>query len=362
MTVPIIVGTGLVALDVVFRGRSKKPLRRCAGGTCGNVLVALRYLGWRAVPVARLADDRARRLLEADLVHWGVDVRFLSLPPHGPTPIIVERIRANADGQPEHRFSWTCPCCGAWLPRYKPVLAGAVDRVVADTARPSVFFFDRPSRAAINLATTYAAAGSLVVFEPSASADPTLFEAATEVADIIKYSDQRFSAIPGSRAKKQSVEIQTLGDAGLRYRVAQGRRNGAWRRLPAIPAPTVVDTAGAGDWCTAGLLARLGDGGRAALDAATDEELRDSIRYGQVLSAWNCRFEGARGGMYEQSREAFTREIGALLAGAEQSPLRDVSEQDEFELSTICPACPDEEAREAPRRRPGVDRSATSGK
>jgi len=241
------------------------------------------------------------------------------------------------------------------------VHASAVDFVSADIERPSVFFFDRPSRGAINLANTYAAAGSLVVFEPSANAEPALFEAALETADIVKYSDQRLAAIPPSRVRKRRVEIQTLGASGLRYRTAQGR-SGSWQQLPAIAAPRVVDTAGAGDWCTAGLLTRIGGGGRAALDDTTNVELRDALRYGQALSAWNCRFEGARGGMYEQSPAAFKQEIEALLAGAERSPMTDASEQDEFELNTICPACPSDAPRGALRSRVRGDRSAPSSK
>jgi sugar/nucleoside kinase (ribokinase family) len=340
MTVPIVVGTGLVALDVVFRGPSKKPLGRYAGGTCGNVLIALRYLGWKAIPVARLADDRARRVLEADLVRWGVDVRFLGLLPHAPTPIIVERILANRKGTPEHRFSWTCPCCGAWLPKYKPVLASAVAAVTDDVTRPSVFFFDRPSRGALNLAKRYAAAGSVVVFEPSASSEPGLFDASIEAADVIKYSDQRLAAIPEPRSKKRRLEIQTMGGAGLRYRIRQGRRGGSWHALPAIHTSGVVDTAGAGDWCTAGFLARLGGGGIEGIDSLSEKDVRDALRYGQALSAWNCRFEGARGGMYERSREEFSRDVAALLEGADQAATSDVHDEEEFELDTICPACP----------------------
>ncbi|MBX3218968.1 MAG: hypothetical protein KF795_00535 [Labilithrix sp.] len=343
MTVPVVVGTGLLALDVVLRGRSKRPVRWCAGGTCGNVLVALRYLGWKAVPIARLADDRARRVLEADLVRWGVDVRLIGVAPQGPTPIIVERILRNASGEPEHRFSWTCPCCGAWLPRYKPVLASAVASIAEEISRPAVFFFDRPSRSALVLAETYASKGTLIVFEPSANAEPALFDAAIEVADVIKYSDQRVAAIPPSRSKKRRLEIQTLGAAGLRYRTTHGRRSGSWHVLPAIPASAVADTAGAGDWCTAGLLSRLGGGGRSALDDIAAKDLRDALRYGQALSSWNCGFEGARGGMYERSREEFAREVNAILAGDGQTAVADSLEHDELELDMICPACPAED-------------------
>ena len=40
------VGTGLLALDVVITEGGTTPPRQWAGGTCGNVLLALRYLVW----------------------------------------------------------------------------------------------------------------------------------------------------------------------------------------------------------------------------------------------------------------------------------------------------------------------------
>src|SRR5207244_1094607 len=107
-------------------------------------------------------------------------------------------------------------------------------------------------------AASYSQAGALIVFEPSANSEPRLFEEAIEAADIVKYSEQRLAAIPRMRSKKQRIEVQTLGAVGLRFRIGGSRGGGTWRRLPAIAAGSVVDTAGAGDWCTAGFLARLG--------------------------------------------------------------------------------------------------------
>ena len=43
--------------------------------------------------------------------------------------------------------------------------------------------------------------------------------------------------------------------------------------------------------------------------------LREAVRYGQALAAWNCRFEGARGGMYERSRAEFAEEVEEFKQG-----------------------------------------------
>jgi fructokinase len=39
-------GTGLVALDLVVSNDNSVPPRYYAGGTCGNVLTILSFLGW----------------------------------------------------------------------------------------------------------------------------------------------------------------------------------------------------------------------------------------------------------------------------------------------------------------------------
>jgi sugar/nucleoside kinase (ribokinase family) len=340
MTVPLVVGTGLVALDVVFRGNEQEPVRRAAGGTCGNVLTILRFLGWKAVPVARLGDERAEPVVRADLERWGVDTRFLDLAPTRPTPIIVERVSRDDVGNVQHRYSWTCPCCGAWLPRYTPVPAGACDVVTDDLPSATVFFFDRPSRGAVKLAEAYATKGALIVFEPSAKGDAELFAPALALADVVKYSDHRFAALPRHTAKAGRLEIQTHGADGLRFRTSRGNRLGAWHDLPAIPAPRVIDTVGAGDWCTAGLLTRIAVAGREGFNELTHDEVRKGLRYGQALAAWNCGFEGARGGMYEQSRRAFERGIDALLKGAEQKSIAQPDAAAPVALQELCPACP----------------------
>ena len=49
-----VIGVGLVSLDFVVNVSDRSAVRAWAGGTCGNVLTILGYLGWDAYPVARL--------------------------------------------------------------------------------------------------------------------------------------------------------------------------------------------------------------------------------------------------------------------------------------------------------------------
>jgi fructokinase len=163
----------------------------------------------------------------------------------------------------------------------------------------SVFFFDRVSRGTLQLASLAAASGALVFFEPSGRGDERLFAEALELAHVVKYADERISDLAdASPSKNRILEVQTLGAAGLRYRTPNRKSRGGWRALRAVTAERTVDSCGSGDWCAAGLIAKIATGGRAALQSLSLTEIKDGLMYGQELAAWNCGFVGARGGMY----------------------------------------------------------------
>src|SRR5262249_18014835 len=154
--------------------------RYWAGGTCGNVLIALSYLGWESMPVARLQAGAAAKRILHDLKKWGVPDRFVSVSDEGSTPVIVERISEGAGGIPRHSFSWRCPECGSQFPGFKPVLASAAEEIAQQFSSHEVFFFDRATPGGLLLAKSSAERGSLVVFEPSSVGNPVLFRQAWE--------------------------------------------------------------------------------------------------------------------------------------------------------------------------------------
>lgn len=337
---PRIFGTGLIALDLVIGANSAAPVHSWAGGTCGNVLTIMSYLGWDSYPIARMSGDPASERVRVDLKRWNVHLDYTGCTPAGHTPIIIQQIRRGRDGSPTHRFLWTYPHCGQRLPSYKAVTQKAVEEIFPSLSGASVFFLDRVSRAAISLATEAARAGAVVVFEPSGRPDEKLFDEALRIAHVVKYSDQRLSEAGGAMvgARPTLVEIQTLGPHGLRYRHRLAGILSSWKSLPALAAPLLVDTCGSGDWCTAGLLATAAHHGSKGLEDLDEEDLIESLRYGQALAAWNCGFEGARGGMYALEKHEFARQIESLRAG--KPLLRLVERSDYLEASVACPACP----------------------
>jgi fructokinase len=217
-------------------------------------------------------------------------------------------------------------------------------RALAEKLPPAeVFFFDRPSPGAIDAARRYAEQGALIVFEPSAQGKPELFVRALELAHVVKYAENRMERLPltASKLPRLILEIQTRGHNGLRYRCTLPALKGqGWRSMRALRVPRVVDTVGCGDWCTAGLLSRIGTAGVAGLQSLRADELRDGLQYGQALAAWNCGFLGARGGMYERSATQMKSDITRILDGrtsilGEQEPATRRAQA----MSMPCPAC-----------------------
>jgi sugar/nucleoside kinase (ribokinase family) len=312
---PVIVGTGLLALDVVYGPESGGTPTVAAGGTCGNVLAGLAFLGWDAYPVGRLAADGAGDRIREDLARWRVHLEFASLAPTAGSPVIVQRISRDTHGAVSHKFSLSCQGCGRWLPTYAPVPAAAMSEAVSALPHPDVCFIDRASAGAAVLSEWAADAGAVVYVEPSGRSTPAQLARIMASAHIVKYSAEHRDFV--EQAKRQAgrafnpvLEVVTQGAAGLRYRLRDDR---GWQVSSALPVPQVRDTAGAGDWCTVGILHLAGQGGAPALEYLPPDLVLEALRVGQALSAWTCQYEGARGGMHRTSRADLASSVERLL-------------------------------------------------
>lgn len=340
---PRAVGTGLIALDVVVGGEDDRP-KLWAGGTCGNVLAILSYLGWDAAPVGRIKNDFASRLIRKDLQTWGVNLKFASLRPHANTPIVVQRIRRDAAGKPYHTFSFNCPGCGARLPQYKPVFSSSITAIGDQLPVGQVFFLDRVSKAGLLLAEAAAKRGAVVFFEPSGVRDPATFRKILSLAHVFKYSHERFRDLNESiSSESPSLEIETLGSGGLRYRANLPRYKTEWLHLNAFPTAAFRDASGAGDWCTAGILHVLAQDGLEGLMKSGLARIHRALSLGQALAAWNCQFEGARGGMYCVGKKTFRRDVAKIISGNQlEIPVAEyITKSARQVFSTLCPNCSD---------------------
>lgn len=306
----VCVGAGLVALDVVISGTASLATQFYAGGSCGNVITILSYLGWNSYPIARLSKNPASSLLLEDLQKWHVKDELLTFTDDGSTPIIIHRILKDRSGAPKHRFEFRNPEDGKYLPSYKPCLSKAVDSIIETGIIPNVFYFDRINRALINLAKEYKDKGAIIFFEPSSMKDLKGFNECLALADVVKFSHDRISGYEKSYATGQCfLEIQTLGNEGLKFRTKSSIE---WLNLPGYTIDNIVDSAGAGDWCTAGIIMNLFPAG-AKLHSLSKEDIVNALQFGQALSALNCTFEGARGLMYNIGRNDLILSVQHVL-------------------------------------------------
>ncbi len=315
---PRVFGTGLIALDLILSADPELPVRQWVGGTCGNVLTIMSFLDWQAYPIARLNGDAASHRVKEDLKKWKVHLEYAEQIPTCSTPVVTQVIRRTTAGGATHKFSWHCPQCGAWLPSFKAITVDSAKSVIERMSVPEVFFFDRVSRGTLLLAEKCVSEGAVVVFEPSGKGEPKLFKEALLLAHIVKYSSERLSSIVAATGKVRPglLEIQTLGAKGLRFRSRLPKANTrGWRRVNAYKTDQLFDSAGCGDWATAGILAKIADGGLEGFRRSTLADIEAAISYGQALAAWNSGFEGARGGMYQVRKPGFRKQIANLQRG-----------------------------------------------
>lgn len=292
---------GYVPLDIVsYSGR----VWHAAGGTAGNVAAILGFMGWKAAVATDVGDDLAGREIRKDLKKANVVVDYVRLTPGGLTPRLVHEIDSGG-----HRFRYRCPRCESKFPMSRPLRKDRAIELVGLGLSPDVFFFDRLNAGTIVLAEHFASQGSLVIFEPSRPARSALTERALDVAGVVKYSMDRDSGLDALVPAPRQVWITTGGKEGAEFRIGKG----VWHRSPAFSYP-IVDTGGAGDWTTAGLIHSLPLGQR-----LTVRNVGDSLRWAQALAAVSCGAPGARGLARQQSADSVIRAAKFLEQRGQQT-------------------------------------------
>ena len=292
---PICVGSGLIALDIIFSDSETQP-KFLAGGSCGNVLTILSYMGWNSYPIARLGEDvEGKRIIE-DMKKWRVKTKFIERESGTDSPRIIERIFGGEN--PKHRFYLKCEH-GNWLPRAKSFLLKSFENIQNEIPESNVFYFDRATPSAYEIALHLKKQGAIIVFEPPKFLqDDKTFLKCIKIADIVKHcydqakeTERSITNIP--------LEIQTKGKEGLQYK-AKFLGHKSWKKLPAITTYDLIDAAGSGDWLTAGLIHMLHN--HKQIEQVSEKKLEHALDFGQTLASLNCNYGGARGIMYNMSK------------------------------------------------------------
>lgn len=343
------VGSGFIALDVI---ENEDGENFSTGGTCGNVLSMLAWLGWSSYPVGRLGKDAAGDFVLERLADIGVETDCIRQDTGTPTPIVFQRTVVDKSGRRTHRFSMTCPGCGQWLPRFRPIVRTDAEQAKTKLAeKPSAFFFDRVSPGILDLARWARNEGAVVMFEPSSFSDDKGFRTAVELCHVLKFSKERLGHVKDfGNAAFPSIVIETQGEQGLRI-----RWHDKWTSFEAFAAPRFVDAAGAGDWCSAGFLHIASQRGAEGLAAASKDVIERAVRLGQALSALNCGYEGATGLLDALPAATASKLLRTLIGG--HGALPDVGDHEGRHNRKIklCASCkPDKR----PRAQPASKRSS----
>lgn len=311
-----IIGAGLVALDIVVKGKSNTPLGFAVGGSCGNVMSILSYLSWESYPIARLGKDKAAEIIFDDLQRSKVCTKFISTDNSGSTPVILHRISKDRNGLPIHKFEFREPATRAWFPQFKAITKSIASAITQQHIVPNVFYFDRVNPGTLDLAAYYRSIGVLIFFEPSSDKDEKAFSKALSLADIVKFSSERVSDYKEKYPQPQCLlEIETLGKDGLNIRSAMDQTARAWTRLEGFPSSELIDAAGAGDWCSSGIICKLCSSGKNEFRKLSFDDISRGVEYGQAMAAIACLTEGARGPMYVMNVERYLELVDFVVAG-----------------------------------------------
>ncbi|EFL32812.1 fructokinase [Streptomyces viridochromogenes DSM 40736] len=279
--------------------RDELALRVLPGGGPANTAVALARLGTPARFLARLSGDVFGRLFRAHLAASGVD---LSHAVEAAEPSTLAVAELDAQGRAEFSFHAQATADWQWT-RAELARADLTDTACVHTG--SLALVKEPGAALVEDFLAAAAPGATISIDPNVRPllmHPEAYRARLShwcsLADVLRLSEDDLELLLPGTPPEQACD--TWHAAGARLVVITRGADGALASLdgervqvPAVATP-VVDTVGAGDSFTAGLLHHLGAhgllGGR-----LTDLSLADveaACRFAVQVAALTCSVAG----------------------------------------------------------------------
>ncbi|MEU2584365.1 carbohydrate kinase [Streptomyces avermitilis] len=274
-------------------------LRVLPGGGPANTAVALARLGTPARFLARLSGDVFGRLFRAHLAESGVDLSYAVAAAEPSTLAVAE---LDATGQAVFSFHAQNTADWQWAPGE---LAGVDLSETACVHTGSLALVREPGGAVVEEFLATAAPRATISIDPNVRpllVRPEVYRARLAhwcgLADILRLSEDDLALLLPGTPPEQACDIWHA--AGVRLVVitlgadgALASLDGERLRVPAV-ATRVVDTVGAGDSFTAGLLHHLGArgllGGRLA-DLGLDD-VAGACRFGARVAALTCSVAG----------------------------------------------------------------------
>ncbi|MGW0811289.1 carbohydrate kinase family protein [Nonomuraea sp. NPDC002799] len=291
-------GHGPATGQVGRRPAAGLALRVLPGGGPANTAVALARLGTHARFLGRISRDVFGELFRAHLTSSGVD---LSEAVEAGEPSTLAVAALDARGQAEYTFYADGTADWQWRP-YELDLARLGPASCLHTG--SLALVRSPGRTAVEEFVRAAAGRATISIDPNvrpslASREDYPVARWCESADILKLSDDDLGFLMPGTSLERACDVWHA--AGARLIVVTRGAAGALVSLDGERAPVraprveVVDTVGAGDSFTAGLLHHLGShgflGGR--LDALELGAAVAAAEFAVRVSALTCSVPGA---------------------------------------------------------------------
>ncbi|MBM0234558.1 carbohydrate kinase [Micromonospora sp. STR1_7] len=314
----VVAGEALIDLVVTAEGQRAVP-----GGSPANVAVTLARLDEPVRLLARIGTDEYGRQLTEHLTSNRVDLAW-AVRADQPTSVAVATL--NATGQASYEFRLAGTADWQWTPQELPELAGS-PATALHTGSLALALTPGAQVLEDLLAREHRRDGLTVSIDlnlrPSIVTDRAAEQARVRrqvsLAHLVKASDEDLAWLYPDRTV--SDVLAGWREAGVSCAVVTRGGEGAWllapdgslHEQPAVRT-TVVDTVGAGDAFTGGLLAALADldalGDRPAsrLAAVSAQQWAEVLRQAATVAALTCAHRGA-----DPPRRA---EVEALLATA----------------------------------------------
>jgi len=285
-------GVGTFPLDNLQEknGKGVKTIYQHVGGTCGNVMSILAWMGWHTLPAARLDDSEAGLLIKADLESYGCDTRFVSNTPDGGTTILDIIHKIGRDGKPKTAYMAHSPRGGRFVNHRFWTLKQAQALFDSLEEMPDVFFFDRCAPGNILLAQLFHERGVLVYYEPNEPVDRN-FLRAVAASNIVKFSNEKHPDVSFTEGFTDKLFIQTLNEKGLRFKL----RAEGWITIPPEHNPHAVDGEGAGDWTTSAFINEMGHHHMLTFDRIHQPNTWHCLQEAQRVASESVSYIGAKG-------------------------------------------------------------------
>lgn len=285
-------GAGTFPLDNLQEknGKDVKTIYQHVGGTCGNVMSILAWMGWHTLPAARLDDSEAGLLIKADLESYGCDTRLVSNTPDGGTTILDIIHKTDRDGKPKTAYMAHSPRGGRFVNHRFWTMKQAQELFDSQEEMPDVFFFDRCAPGNILLAQLFHERGVLVYYEPNEPVDRN-FLRAVATSDIVKFSNEKHPDVSFTEGFTDKLFIQTLNEKGLRFKL----RAEGWMTIPPEHNPHAMDGEGAGDWTTSTFINELGHHHMLTFDRIHQPNVTHCLEEAQRVASMSVSYLGAKG-------------------------------------------------------------------